>query len=336
MVNQNIIHIQADSTSQGLRVDAFLTKALPDWSRSRIQNLLLEGHIVCEQKSMQASDKIKGTETFIVTLPEVKPSHLRAQEMPLSVLYEDEHIIVINKPAGLVVHPGAGNAENTLVNALLYRFPGLNVGEIERPGIVHRLDKETSGVMVCARQTQAHLFLSNSFQSREVKKIYRAFCLGSFKSAQFDLRTGHKRHATDRKRFTTKLTEPLDTSEISFFKKIGTKIRLAHSRFEVLLSRDGISEVKVELLTGRTHQIRAHLADTGHPILKDTIYGGIKGIERLPLSNVKEVAKKLTRHALHAEYLSFQHPTTLEIMEFEAPLPDDLLLLHNALRLEAQ
>jgi 23S rRNA pseudouridine1911/1915/1917 synthase len=336
MVNQNTIKIQADKTSAKLRVDTFLAKVLTNWSRSRIQSLLLEGHIICEQKALQASDKIKGAETFLVNLPDIKPSHLLAQDMPLSILYEDEHIIVINKPAGLVVHPGAGNSDNTLVNALLYRFPGLNVGEVERPGIVHRLDKETSGVMVCARQTQAHLFLCNSFQSREVKKIYRAFCLGSFKSAHFDLKTGHKRHTTDRKRFTTKLSEPLDTSNVTFLKKSGAKIRLAHSRFEVLLSRGGISELKVELLTGRTHQIRAHLADIGHPILKDTIYGGIKGIERLPLSNVKEVAKKLSRHALHAEHLSFKHPVTQEIMEFKAPLPDDLLFLHNALQLEAE
>jgi len=323
MVTNKIFCIKPNETAKGKRIDVFLATALPNLSRSRIQSLLLNGHITEQEKTFDPAYKIKGNETLIVNLPDPKPSHLEAQDLPLSILYEDTDIIVINKPAGMVVHPGAGNNKNTLVNALLFRFPGFNVGDVQRPGLVHRLDKETSGVMVCARNNEAHLFLSKSFKSREVQKTYRAFCFGNFKEHKFELKTGHKRHPIHRKRFTTKLKPPS--------KDLDPTNRLAHSQFEVLQTKPGISELKVKLLTGRTHQIRAHLADIGHPLVKDALYGGLKISNKIVDLPILNAIKSLNRHALHAESLSFTHPKTHKPVTFTAPLPEDLLTLHKNL-----
>jgi 23S rRNA pseudouridine1911/1915/1917 synthase len=329
--------IQADESAIGTRLDAFLAKALPELSRGRLQALIVQGDVTCASKTLRSSQKLKGDEVIDVHLPDPKPSAMLAQDIAIDILHEDDDIIVINKPAGLVVHPGAGNYDQTLVNALLHRFPGLAVGDTERPGLVHRLDKETSGVMVCARNDHAHRFLTEAFKSREVQKVYRAFCVGAFKNKKFELKTGHKRHPTDRKRFTTKVSPLQPVNPLAAMRGESMeyddngRIRLAHSKFEVLLSVSGVSELKVELLTGRTHQIRAHLADINHPLLHDALYGGVKAMQRLVPSDIREAAMALTRHALHAERLSFVHPTTEKQVEFVAPLPEDLQALHMAL-----
>lgn len=323
MVKTEQITIKPEDSDKGLRIDVFLSKALPDVSRSRIQSLIAQKSIYALECAIGPSNKIKGHETFIIEMPEPKPSHMIAQDIPLDVLYEDDDIIVINKPAGLVVHPGAGNKDNTLTNALLFRFPGFNVGDVERPGLVHRLDKDTSGVMVCARNNEAHLYLTNSFKSRDVKKIYRAFCLGQFKSDKFELKTGHKRHPSNRKKFTTAIRAPLEPNK--------ERIRLAHTQFKVLQTKSGITELEVQLQTGRTHQIRAHLADIGHPLVKDELYGGVNATNNLRDPDIKKAVKQLNRHALHAEFLAFIHPQSKILLEFKAPLPLDLQLLHDAI-----
>ena len=267
----------------GKRLDIFLSKQLPDTSRSRIQAWL-------ELQGEKISRPVKAGEQFILQVPETKPSPLLAQDLPLEIIYEDADLVVINKPAGLVVHPGAGNPDHTLVNALLYRFPGLCVGDTQRPGIVHRLDKDTSGLMLIARHDQSHLALSLAFKNREIQKIYRAWCVGTFNQNSFILKTGHKRHPTHRKRFTTQC----DTG------------RMAHSEFEIMSTRENTTELRIKIFTGRTHQIRAQLADIGHPILGDMLYGGPK----IP---------GFDRHALHAEELYFEHPITKQPMHFAVP-----------------
>ena len=321
-----MLNVKADATSKGERLDAFLSKAFPEFSRARLQALIANGDVKNKNEPMlKSSYKIRGDEDFTLEVPAPKVSGLIAEDIDLDILYNDDDLVVINKAAGMVVHPGAGNWQGTLVNAMLHHFPGIHVGDTERPGIVHRLDKETSGVLVCAKNEIAHRVLSESFKSREVNKTYRAFCLGSFKRDQFELQTGHQRHKIDRKRFTTKLKAPTVEPENR------TQVRLAHSRFQVVLSANGVSELQVELLTGRTHQIRAHLADIGHPLLKDALYGGVKPISLLKDSLVKEAAESLTRHALHAEKIGFNHPVSKQWMEFVAPLPADLLRVHEAL-----
>ena len=269
----------------GLRLDVFLSQQLPDISRARIQAWAkLQGD--------KPSRGVKSGEQIILKIPEIKPSLLTAQDLPLEILYQDEDLLVINKPAGLVVHPGAGNPDNTLVNALLYHFPDLAIGDSNRPGIVHRLDKDTSGIMLIARHDKSHQVLSLAFKNREIRKIYRALCVGTFNQNKFILKTGHKRHPGNRKRYTTK-----HDSE-----------RVAISQFEVLSTRDKITELRIEILTGRTHQIRAQLADIGHPILGDILYGGPK----IPDFN---------RHALHAEEIFFTHPISGQPMHFICQSP---------------
>ncbi len=285
----NTITLTITQADEGSRLDLVWSKHLPDVSRARIQAWL-------KASGEKSSRTVRAGEVLSLEQPAPAPATLEAENLPLEIIYQDSDLLVINKPVGLVVHPGAGNPQGTLVNALLYHFPGLSVGDKERPGIVHRLDKDTSGLMIIARNDLAHTRLSEAFKNREVRKIYRALCVGRFKQSSFELKTGHKRHPTNRKRFTTKY--PTD--------------RIAHSKFEVLKTEGEVSEVRIEIFTGRTHQIRAQLADIGHPILGDMLYGGPK----IPGFN---------RHALHAEELFFNHPISGEPMHFHAPADFDSL-----------
>ncbi|MBH1988731.1 MAG: RluA family pseudouridine synthase [Myxococcaceae bacterium] len=266
----------------GSRLDVFCQKHLSKVSRSRVQNWLRIANQKPSRILKQIGEKIE------LCPPSVTPSTLEAQNIPLEVLFADEDLIVINKPAGMVVHPGAGNPDKTLVNALLYHYPGLCVGDTERPGIVHRLDKDTSGILLIARNNESHQALSEAFKNRTIQKTYRAICQGNLKKDSFELITGHKRHPTNRKRFTTQ----------------ETTTRIAHSRYTVLKRKNGTTEVQVDLLTGRTHQIRAQLADIGHPLLGDRLYGGplIPGFHR---------------QALHAERIVFSHPRSEAKMDFQ-------------------
>lgn len=315
--------ISVPDTDVGERVDVFLAKALPELSRARIQGLLLGGHI-CGRKGpfSKASQRLTMGECLSVTLPAPKASTLVAEDLVLEILYEDGDLVVLNKAAGMVVHPGAGHFEGTLVNALLHRYPDMHVGDAQRPGLVHRLDKETSGVMVCARNDRAFAHLVSQFKARQITKRYRAFCFGTPKKANFELVTGHARDKKDRTKFTTKIAPPVAT---------GTGVRLAHSRFALLHTAGGVSELSVDLLTGRTHQIRAHLADIHHPLVADKVYGSKARAHQLPATPVREAVLGLERHGLHAELLCFTHPTRGDNLRFAAPLPPDLQALHDAI-----
>lgn len=307
----------------GSRVDAFLVRALPELSRSRLKNLIDAGHVRLEGAPTKSSRKLRGGEWLEVDIPHAPPSELTPQEMSLDVLFEDDDILVLDKPAGLVVHPGAGNPDQTLANALRARLPDVSIGGVMRPGIVHRLDKDTSGLMVVAKHDASHQQLTAAFKNRTIDKGYLAFCLGRPRESVFERVSGHRRDDKNRKRFTTRLPPPEDTSG---------GVRFAHSQFRLHLDADGVGLLWVRLLTGRTHQIRAHLADIGHPLLQDGLYGGGQAERRLREGGVRNAVARLQRHGLHAARLSFLHPMTQKRLDFEAPLPEDLARIERALR----
>jgi 23S rRNA pseudouridine1911/1915/1917 synthase len=308
----------------GVRLDAYLARRLPRHSRARWQALIDEGMVVVDGAPARAALKVAPGMRIDIVEPMVRATNNVAEAIPLSVVFEDEWVIVIDKAAGMVVHPAAGVDGGTVVNALLHHVPDLEIGGEERPGIVHRLDKDTSGLLVCAKTDAALRALQRSFQERSVEKRYRAWCLGRPKERAFELVTGHARHPRDRKRFTTRLPPPAHGIE--------GPVRRAAAHYTVILSAHGVSEVEVRLETGRTHQIRAQLSDIGHPILADVMYGGDRAERRVDDAQVRSAVTRLTRQALHAEKLAFPHPQSGETMRFVAPLPPDLAALYEVLR----
>ena len=289
------IRIVVPNEGARVRLDQFLARELPKFSRSRIQTLIrnhditLNGSPTLPRQIVRAGDLIDLNEP-----PPEKIDNL-PEAIPLDVLYEDEELIVINKPPGLVVHPGAGQREHTLVNALLYHFPKLSgIGGKERPGIVHRIDKETSGCLVVAKTDQAHRRLSAQFAERKVEKVYLALVGGKLRRSAGTIDEQIGRHPVHRKRMSV-------TSRHG---------RPAKTDYQVLSSSSDVSLVACTLHSGRTHQIRVHLHHLGHPVLGDKVYGG-------------KFAKSFPRQMLHAWKLGFEHPRTGEWKRFEAPPPSD-------------
>lgn len=298
-----------------MRVDQFLVMQLPDYSRSLIAKFLKAGAITTRDGlDVKASQLINGTEEFIFARPTPTISGMLAQPLPLDIIYSDDHIAVINKPSGMITHPGAGVKDGTLCNALLHYFPGMAIGNALRPGIIHRLDKDTSGLIVVAKTEMAHRILSEDFKERRVKKNYRILCHGTFIEQAFMLKTGHARHPHHRLRFTTKI--PLDKCH-------GQNVRMAHTDFVVVKNYLGIALLTAQIHTGRTHQIRAHLADIDHPILGDEIYGGKRALPSRAPEILRASVAELKGQALHAERLSFAHPITKEALNFFVPPPKD-------------
>lgn len=311
------------AAAAGKRLDAWVASLAPEYSRARLSRFAKDGHLQLDGAMVRPSVKLKLGQTVTLSPPPPAAAGIVPQDLPLEVLFADDDIVVLNKAAGMVVHPGAGHPDGTLVNALLHHFPDIAVGDTERPGLVHRLDKDTTGVMVVARNDAAHQALVAAFQARDIDKVYRGFAVGRFKERQFVRRTGHKRHAVERMKFTTRVDVPDEFAHKS--------VKLAESHFEVLHWAHGVAELSVRLITGRTHQIRAHLADTGRPLIADALYGGVKATARLTGGQVSKAARALTRQALHAEHLAFAHPRTGERVAFTAPLPLDLQALHDVL-----
>jgi 23S rRNA pseudouridine1911/1915/1917 synthase len=308
----------------GARLDAWLAQRMP-LSRSRLRALIEEQHVTVAGAGprLRGSDRLKGGERVVVREPPPAPVELVPQALPLSVVYEDEELLVIDKAAGMAVHPGAGVPDGTVANAVLHRCPQVTIGGELRPGIVHRLDKDTSGLLVVCKTDQAMQEMARAFAERRVDKRYTAMCLGRPRQERFELVTGHRRADSDRRRFTTRIPPPVAE---------GGAVRLAHSRFRLLVSAEGASVLEVELLTGRTHQIRAHLADIGHPLLQDALYGGGHAEKRLRPSPVREAVRGLRRQALHASSLAFRHPTRGAPFQLAAPLPADLAAVEAAIR----
>jgi len=301
---------------QPIRLDQFLSRELANETRSTVQRLIEGGNVLVDGKKQRPSLKLKGGERISVVIPPVVPADTLAEDIPLEVLYEDRDVIVINKPAGMVVHPAAGNSSGTLVNALLAHCTDLSgIGGEMRPGIVHRLDKGTSGVMLAAKNDLAHQALSKQFATHSIKRIYQALIFGNPAEETGKIEGTIGRHPIDRLR------------------RSGTARHGKHAvtRWRVKERYDRISLVEVRLETGRTHQIRVHLTEAGFPLLGDPLYpdGG-------RVNNLKDpVLRKLInfgRQALHAATLGFIHPTTQTYMEFTTDLPEDMQKLLEYLR----
>lgn len=294
------ILLKAEPTDAGKRLDWFLHERLPAYSRSRLQGWIKEDRVRLNGETARASYALRGGEQIDVRPGPLPALKAVAQQLPLEVLYEDDDVVVVDKPAGVVVHAGAGHHEGTLVNALLHRFGSLSsVGGDLRPGIVHRLDKDTSGVLVVARHDAAHQSLAAQFQSREVEKIYIALVHGEPSPAAGVIQAPITRDPVRRTRMTARL-------------KTG---RSAITEYRVIERLGAFSLLEVRIGTGRTHQIRVHLSSIGHPIAGDTLYGAPKAIKSMP---------PLGRFFLHASSLRFRSPSKGTVLQIQSPLAAEL------------
>jgi 23S rRNA pseudouridine1911/1915/1917 synthase len=298
-------------SSAGRRFDAVLAELFPDYSRSRLAAWIKSGDARLDGREVRPRDPVRGGETVTLTVVLEVQTHSEPEEIALDVLYEDEHVFVINKPAGLVVHPGAGNPTGTLVNALLHRDPALNA--LPRAGIVHRLDKDTSGVMVVARTLPAHTALIEQLSSREVHRQYLAIVVGALVSG------GTANAAIDR--------HPRDRIRMAV--RDDGKDAVTHFRLRERFRAHTLLECRLE--TGRTHQIRVHMQHLKHPIIGDPLYGGPLKLPKGATPELIEALRGFRRQALHAEVLEFAHPVTGEPVRCTAPVPDDMRALIKVL-----
>ncbi len=291
----------------GQRLDRFLVSQLPELSRSRIQLLMDEGHVLVDGVARKASHHVASSETLSVEIPPTPPAGVEAEPIPLDILYEDEDLAVINKPAGMIVHPGAGADAGTLVAALLNRFgaAGLStIGGPLRPGIVHRLDKDTSGAILIACTDEAHRKLVDDFRERQIDKIYLALLHGKIKGHSGSVELAIARDLRRRSRMTAR-------------RRVG---REARTDWRVLLRLKGYTFIEAGLHTGRTHQIRVHFSALGCPVVGDALYGAPRQ-ERA----ASTLLPPLNRNFLHAARIAFVHPRTSQRIEVRAPLPAQLL-----------
>jgi 23S rRNA pseudouridine1911/1915/1917 synthase len=302
-----------DPEEAGARVDVFLA-ARTEASRSQIRRHLELGAVTVDGEPVRPKRILRAGETVRYTQPPPAPDAAEPEDIPVPILFEDAHLVVVDKPAGLVVHPAAGHASGTLVNALLHHCGALSaVGGRQRPGIVHRLDKDTSGVMVVSKSDPAHLGLATQFSEHRLERAYLAYTVGSPPAARGTFDTRHGRHPMHRKRFTSRL-------------RAGQGKRAVTS-YEVRERVGAVHVVCATLKTGRTHQVRVHLAEHGAPLLGDPVYGRPPGDPAL-----RELARRLGRQALHAAVLGFAHPVTGEALRFETPAPADMAAVLAAAR----
>jgi 23S rRNA pseudouridine1911/1915/1917 synthase len=290
-----MIHLETSSDDSGKRLDLYLHERLPEYSRARLQEWIKAGRVQVNHEPQKRSYLLRGSEMIEVEPAELQPLHAEPEDLPLEILYEDSDIIAVNKPAGMVVHSGAGRHSGTLVNALLHRFRALSkLGGELRPGIVHRLDRLTSGVILVARTDAAHRNLAEQFSSRRVEKVYLALVHGRMKTDRGKIATPITRDPVRRVRMTAKLTRG----------------RSAITDYKVLRRLEKFTLLEVRIGTGRTHQIRVHLASIGHAVAGDKLYGA--------------PASTLGRYFLHAQRISFASPASGDRITVEAPLPAEL------------
>ncbi len=316
-----MVHVITFTTTEseaGHRLDTVIVARLPTLSRSRASRLIRTGHITVNGLIKKPGYLTKPGDVVRSEIPSPEPITCRPEAIPLSILHEDRDVIVLNKPPGFVVHPGAGHNTRTLVNALLSHCPDLEgIGGRIRPGIVHRLDKDTSGALVVAKNDMAHESLSRQFKIREVRKTYLALVYGEVKlpAGVIDFPIG--RHPTDRKKMSTK----------------SRRSRLTETRWKVKEAFSGVTLLEIDLRTGRTHQVRVHCAAIGHPVVGDATYGGKRRWKDLAQGPKQDVLRAVRRQMLHAWKLAFVHPRTGQWMHFESPLPKDMASVLDALRI---
>lgn len=299
------ILLRASEESKNQRLDAFLASSLDGLTRSQAMRLIESGEVAVNGKTAGKSYKLAGGEDIAVTLPEPEPVEAVPQDIPLDVVYEDADVIVVNKPSGMVVHPAPGHPDGTLVNALLYHCAGTlsGVGGALRPGIVHRIDRDTSGLIIAAKNDAAHQYLSAQLADHTLARTYECIVVGKLREDRGTVDAPIARHPTDRKRMA-----------------VVAGGREAVTHWEVIARYPGYTHVRCRLETGRTHQIRVHMAYIGHPILGDTVYGA------------KKEVPGLTGQCLHAVGLRFLHPRTHEVVELSCPLPEEFTRMLQKIR----
>ncbi|MDH5764865.1 MAG: 23S rRNA pseudouridine(1911/1915/1917) synthase RluD [Gammaproteobacteria bacterium] len=311
-MSSDILTVRIPEEYARQRLDAVLVELFPDYSRSRLQQWIKNGHVLVNGKAPKAKDKVLGDEQVEIHLDSLPmETECQPQAIPLDVVYQDDDLLVINKPVGLVVHPAAGHADGTLQNALLHYDPRL--AEVPRAGIVHRLDKETSGLLVVARNLKSHKSLVDQLQARTVQREYRAIVLGVM-TAGGTVEQAIGRNPRDRKRQAVRE----DGKE-------------AITHYRVIQRFRGHTLIKVNLETGRTHQIRVHMAHIHYPLVGDQVYGGRLKFPRGASEPLKLALRQFQRQALHAGRLALVHPVTGKKMSWKADLPDDMCNLLQAL-----
>ena len=295
-----------EAEEEGVRTDRFLAEKMEDLSRSYLQKLLKDGQVFVNGKPVRASYKVRTGDVLSVSLPENEELDIPAENIPLDILYEDEDVLVVNKPKDMVVHPAAGHTTGTLVNAVLYHCQGnlSGINGVLRPGIVHRIDKDTTGALLVCKNDNAHRNLAEQLKEHSIRRRYRAIVQGCFKEDEGTVDAPVGRHPVDRKKMAVNY-------------KNGKE---AVTHYRVLERFANAAYIECRLETGRTHQIRVHMASIGHPLLGDQVYGSAKN------------PYHLQGQALHAMVLGFVHPSSGEYMEFEAPLPEYFLKLLDKLR----
>lgn len=301
------INLIVDEINAGVRIDKYLSEALPDYSRSYLQKLIEDNQVLVSSKPVKSNLKLKAGQTVTLHLPEPKEPEIIPENIPLDILYEDKDIIIINKQKGLVVHPAAGHAGGTLVNALLHHCQGelSGINGIMRPGIVHRIDRDTTGVMVACKNDKAHHFIAEQLKVHSITRRYQALVYHPFKTENGRVEAPIGRHEKDRKKMAINHRNG----------------KYAATNYKVIENLKGkYAYIECSLETGRTHQIRVHMASIHHPLLGDTVYGPTKD----PFH--------LEGQALHAGVLGFIHPSTKEYIEFSAPLPRYFIDLLNKLK----
>jgi len=320
-----VLDLSVPSPGSGERLDRFLAAAQTDLSRSRLQGLIEAGRVQVNGRPVRAALRLREGDRVRVEIPEPEPTSLVPEELPLDIRYEDDDLVVIDKPVGLVVHPGAGVKQGTLVHALLHRYPEIaGVGGPGRPGIVHRLDKDTSGLLVVARSLAAYRFLVEALRSRTVRRTYAALVWGEPGAKSGVIEEAIGRH-------------PKERTKMAVVRRGG---KPARTRWDVAERLGVASRLEVHLDTGRTHQIRVHMAHLGHPVVGDATYGGrnkkLLSLCQSHRSLASELLKSMPRQALHASVLELMHPVTGTRLSFESSLPEDferalgLLRTHGA------
>ena len=313
-LNTDAVHLMIPLERAGQRFDQVLAELLPEYSRTRLKAWIEGGQVQVKGRQMRPKDAVLGGEQVQVTPLFEADTRVQAEPIQLDVVYEDKHVLVVNKPAGLVVHPGAGNPDGTLQNALLHYDPKLAV--LPRAGIVHRIDKDTSGLLVVARTLEAHTALTEMIEAHDVQRHYEAICVGVM-TAGGTIDKPIDRHPTDRVKMA-----------------IRSSGREAVTHYRVITRFRVHTHVRVQLETGRTHQIRVHLAHAGYPLVGDAVYGKRLVIPKGSSSSFDAVLRGFNRQALHAAKLEFMHPVTGKPMSCEAPLPADMKQLLKALAVD--